>query len=103
MDIISYTLFADAETGIYPHTASQYHALLEAKRGIAILNVDKFLYPRKQTEGNEFITCSYDVCHILKRVRSFKTLAIPLIFPKSSYKLSVPLSHRSGEGNGQWS
>ena len=26
MDIISYLLFADADTGIYPHAASQYHA-----------------------------------------------------------------------------
>ena len=46
-DIISYPLFADADTGIYPHAASQYHARLNAKRGIARLSVDKFPYPRK--------------------------------------------------------
>ena len=56
-DIISYPLFADADTGIYPHAASQYHARPKAKRGIAMLSVDKFPYPRKQTRGNEFIPC----------------------------------------------
>ena len=29
-DIISYPLFADADTGIYPHAALQYHARLKA-------------------------------------------------------------------------
>ena len=56
--IISYPLFADADTGIYPHAASHYHARPKAKRGIAMLSVDKFPYPRKQTRGNEFIPCS---------------------------------------------
>ena len=51
MDIISYPLFADADTGIYPHAASQYHARPNAKRGIAMLSVDKFPYPPKQTRG----------------------------------------------------
>ena len=46
-DIISYPLFADADTGIYPHAASQYHARPNAKRGIAMLSVDKSPYPRK--------------------------------------------------------
>ena len=36
-DTISYPLFADADTGIYPHAASQYHARPKAKRGIAML------------------------------------------------------------------
>ena len=36
--IISYPLFADADTGIYPHAASQYHARPKAKRGIAMLS-----------------------------------------------------------------
>ena len=49
MDIISYPLFADADTGIYPHAASQYHARSKAKRGIAMLSVDKFPYLRRQT------------------------------------------------------
>ena len=40
MDIISYPLFADADTGMYPHAASQYHARPTAKRGIAMLSVD---------------------------------------------------------------
>ena len=47
-DIISYPLFADADTGIYPHTALQYHARPKAKRGIAMLSVDKFPYPRNK-------------------------------------------------------
>ena len=51
-DIISYPLFADADTGIYPHAASQYHARPKAKRGIAMLSVDKFPYPRS-AEANK--------------------------------------------------
>ena len=78
-DNISYPLFADADTGIYPHAASQYHARPKAKRGIAMLSVDKFPYPRKQTRGNEFIPCSNNICDILKRFRSFKIPAITLI------------------------
>ena len=40
LDIISYLLFVDADTGIYPHAASQYHARPKAKRGIAMLSVN---------------------------------------------------------------
>ena len=100
-DIISYPLFADADTGIYPHAASQYHARPKAKRGIAMLSVDKFPYPRKQTRGNEFIPCSDNICDILKRFRSFKIPAITLIWPKSSYKHSITRSYRSGKESGQ--
>ena len=96
--IISYPLFADADTGIYPHAASQYHARPKAKRGIAMLSVDKFPYPRKQTRGNEFIPCSNNICDILKRFRSFKIPAVTLIWPKSPYKHSVTRSCRSGKG-----
>ena len=39
--------------------------------------------------------------HILKRLRRFKTPAIPFILPKSSYKLSVARSHRSGKDSGR--
>ena len=60
-DIISDPLFIDADTGIYPHAASQYHARPKAKRGMAMLSGDKFPYPRKQTKDNEFIPCSNDV------------------------------------------
>ena len=100
-DIISYPLFADADTGIYPHAASQYHARPKAKRGIAMLSVDKFPYPRKQTRGNEFIPCSNNICDILKRFRSFKIPAIILIWSKSSYKHSVTRSYRSGKESGR--
>ena len=100
-DIISYPLFADADTGIYPHAASQYHARPKAKRGIAMLSVDKFPYPRKLTRGNEFIPCSNNICDILKRFRSFKIPAITLIWPKSSYKHSVTRSYRSGKESGR--
>ena len=72
-------MFADANMGIYPHAASQYHARPEAKRGIAMLSVDKFPYPRQQTRGNEFVPCSNYVCHILKLFRIFKIPAIPFI------------------------
>ena len=44
LDIISYPLFADADTAIYPHAASQYHARPKAKRGIVMLSVDKLSY-----------------------------------------------------------
>ena len=98
---ISHPLFADADTGIYPHAASQYHARPKAKRGIAMLSVDKFPYPRKQTRGNEFIPCSNNICDILKRFRSFTISAITLIWPKSSYKHSVTRSYRSGKESGR--
>ena len=96
-DTISYPLFADADTGIYPQAASQYHARPKAKRGIAMLSVDKFPYPRKQTRGNEFIPCSNSICDILKRFRSFNITAITLIWPKSPYKHSVTRSYPSGK------
>ena len=98
---ISYPLFADADTGIYPHAASQYHARPKAKHGIAMLSVDKFPYPRKETRGNEFIPCSNNICDILKRFHSFKIPAITLIWPKSSYKHSVTRSYRSGKESGR--
>ena len=101
--IISYPLFADADTGIYPHAASQYHARPKAKRGIAMLNVDKFPYPRQQTRGNEFIPCSNNICDILKRFHSFKIPVIPLIWSKSPYKHSVTRPCRSGKESGRWS
>ena len=100
-DVISYPLLADADTGIYPHAASQYHTRPKAKRGIAMLSVDKFQYQRKQTRGNEFIPCSNNICDILKRFRSFKIPAITLIWPKSSYKHSVARSYRSGKESGR--
>ena len=77
------------DTGIYPHAASQYHARPKAKRGIAMLSVDKLPYPRKQTSGNEFIPCSNNIYDILKRFRGFKIQAITFIWPKSLYKHSV--------------
>ena len=98
---ISYPLFADADTGIYPDAASQYHARPKAKRGIAMLSVAKFPYQRKQTRGNEFIPCSNNICDILKRFRSFKIPAVTLIWPKSSYKHSVTRSYRSGKESGR--
>ena len=61
---ISYPLFADAGTGIYPHAASQYHARPKAKCGIVMLSVDKSTYPCQQTKDNEFIPCSNDVYHV---------------------------------------
>ena len=79
LGIISYPLFADPDTGIYPHAASQYHARPKANHGIAMLSVDKFPYLRKQTRGNKFIPCSNGVCHILQRFRIFKIPAIHFI------------------------
>ena len=98
---ISYPLFADADTGIYPHAASQCHPRSKAKCGIAMLSVDKFPYSRKQTRGNEFIPCSNNICDILKGFRSFKIPAIPLILSKSPYKHSVTRPYRSGMESGR--
>ena len=98
---ISYPLFADADTGIYPHAALQYHALPKAKRGIAMLSVDKFPYLRKQTRDNKFIPWSNSICDILKSFRSFKIPAITLIWPKSPHKHSVTRSYRSGKESGR--
>ena len=50
--INSLPLFASVDTRIYPHLASQYHAWPSAARGIAMLRVDKFPYPRQQKRGN---------------------------------------------------
>ena len=69
---VNYTLFAGADTRIYTYAASQNHVRPKAKRGIAMLGMDKFPLPQKQTRGNEFIPCSKDVCHILKCFRIFK-------------------------------
>ena len=100
-DIISYPLFADADMGIYPHAASQYHARPKTKRSIAMLSVDKLPYPRKQTRGNEFIPCSNNICHILKCFHGFKIPGIPLIWPKSPYKHGVTRSYRSSKETGR--
>ena len=102
-DSIRHPLFADADTEIYPHLASQYHARPKAKRGIAMLSVDKFPYPRKQTRGNKFIPCLNNVCHILilKHFHSFKILAILFIWSQSSYQHSVTWSHRTVKESGR--
>ena len=102
-DTISYPLFADVDMWIYPHAASQYHTRPKAKLGIAMLSVNKFPYPRKQTRGNEFIPCSNNICDILKCFYSFKRSAITLMWPKSPYKHSVTQSYRSGKESGRWS
>ena len=39
LDTISYPLFASADTGFYPHAASQYYARPKSKRGIAMLYI----------------------------------------------------------------
>ena len=69
-DTISYPLFADADAVIYPHAASQYHSRPKARRGIPMLSVDKFPYPRQQTRGYELIPCPNNIWDILKRFRS---------------------------------
>ena len=76
--IMSYPLFGNADTEIYPHATSQNHAWPKAKCGIAMLSVDKFLYSWKQTRGNEFIPCSNDIFNILTRFHSFKNPSYPI-------------------------
>ena len=71
--------------GIYPHAASQYHARPKTNRGIAMLSVDEFPYPRNQTRGHGFLPCSSDIYHIIKRFRNFKIPGIPFVWPKSSH------------------
>ena len=101
LDIIRYPLFADMDTGIYPHAASQYHTRPKAKRGIAMLSVEKFPYPRKQTRGNEFIPCSNNTCDILKRFHSFKIPTITLIWlksPRNTVLLGRTVAVRKADG-----
>ena len=81
--IISYPLFSDADTRIYPHTASQYHARPKAKSRTLLVSVDKFPFPRKETRGSEFFPCSNDVCHIRERFRNFDIPVFSFIWPKS--------------------
>ena len=75
----------------------------KAQHGIAMVSVDKFLYPRNHTRCNKFIPRSYDVCQTMKRFCSFKISDTPCIWLKSSYKHSVAWSHRSSKESGRWS
>ena len=76
----------------------------EYQGGIAMLSVNKFPYPRKQTSGNELIPCSNDVCHILKRFCGFKIPAIRFIWPESLYKQCQSVaSQRQGKCAGSGS
>ena len=56
--IVSNPVFADADTGIYPHAASQYHARPKDTSGIAaMLSVDPFPYPRNLSHAQKiFVT-----------------------------------------------
>ena len=66
IDIISYPLFADADTGIYPHAASQYHARPKAKRGIAML---KNILQYGDGDLNEFVLSHINPQWILTKNR----------------------------------
>ena len=90
-------VFADADAGIYPQAASQYHARPKAKRGNAMLSVDKLA----NLSHNELIPCSNSICDIVKRFRSFKIPAITLIWPKSPHKHIVIRSYPSGKESGR--
>ena len=48
-----------------------------AMSGIVALSGNKFMSSRKQISGNEFISCSNDVCHMLKRFHRFGKLKCP--------------------------
>ena len=63
-----YPLFADTETGIYPHVTSLY-ARPKATRGITMLSMDKSHYKHKQTRDNEFSSSSNDVHRVHKRLK----------------------------------
>ena len=76
MNIFNHSLFADADTGFFPHEALQFHTQRKAKRSSAMLRVDKFPYPQKQTRGNNFIACSKDICHIRECFRILKSSAM---------------------------
>ena len=45
MGAICYSLFASADSGINPYLASRHPVCPSAVRGIAVMRVDKFLYP----------------------------------------------------------
>ena len=95
VDTISYPLFADMDMGIYSRTTLQYHVWLKAKNGIAMLSMEKFPYPQKQSRGNEFISWTNNHSHILKCFHSFKTQLS--LLSGSSYKQSVTRSLHSSK------
>ena len=68
--IISYPLFADAETGIYPHAALQYQARPKAKRGIAMLSVDKFPYPMLRADSRFWLVNNREIWRRISRLTS---------------------------------
>ena len=72
--IISYILFTDWGTGIYPHATSQYHMRPLAECDIVMFHVDKFLYLQKQTRGNKFTPRSNDMYCTLKCFPNFNSL-----------------------------
>ena len=69
------------------------------KRGTAMLSADTF-HIRGSEQG---VTNVNNVCHILKRFRSFKFEAILFVWPKSFYKHRVTWSHRSSKESVRWS
>ena len=71
-DIISSPLLVDADTGF----ATRSIAIPRAAESQAILNVDKFPYTRKQTNGNESIPCPRDVYRMLERFHCFQSKVI---------------------------
>ena len=70
----------------------------------ALMRIREFIHtqyrntPRwpKWRKANEFIPCSSDVYHIIKRFASYH-----LIWPKTSYNNSITRFHRSGNESGQ--
>ena len=58
MYIVSYSLFADEDTGMYSHAAPQYNGRQKAKPFIVVLNMNKFSYSdSKQGATSNKFTC----------------------------------------------
>ena len=73
-NIISHPLFIDVDMGIYPHIAISRVA--ESHAWYAMLSVDKFQYPRKQTRVNKLIPWSKRCIFNAKRFHSFNITAM---------------------------
>ena len=80
--VISYLLFADVDTEIYPCAVPQYHMWPNAKCSIVVLSGDKFMYSMEPNKSNKYIY----IYNMLKWFWSSKYQMIPLIWPKPSYE-----------------
>ena len=61
--------FADVGTGIYPHAATQYH-MHPRSCGIAVLSVNKFLYPMLRADSRFWLVNNREIWRRISRLTS---------------------------------